>query len=241
MDLIDHAYTILPARKTPLRKEDPFTAISFDLFTELFHDCCNSQMENPRIAIAFANCFGGWTFCEQQVVRLMERGPNRVSAFLSVAWFPAAAQGQVTIKHQLRVPALTFSTEFYAFYDALSLCQHWLEQGVCDIAFAGAAETVGSPFLTKATGGDAVNDAAIWFALTREGGEPIHLKKGTPTNVEAVDIHANHVNGSPLQGACALPLLLLEARKNHPTMLRVPKHRALIRASEEGLELWRMN
>lgn len=100
MDLIDHACTVLPAHREPTRKEDPFTIISFDLFSELFDNGFTRyvQKENPRIAIAFANCFGGWTFCEPQVMRLIDQGPSRVSAFLSTAWFPAAAQGQITIR-----------------------------------------------------------------------------------------------------------------------------------------------
>jgi hypothetical protein len=61
-----------------------------------------------RLAIALANCYGGWTFCDPQIKKLIADGPGRVSAYLSVAWFPAAAQGQITIKNQLKIPALTF-------------------------------------------------------------------------------------------------------------------------------------
>jgi hypothetical protein len=241
MDLISHAYTILPACTTPTRKEDPFTVLSSKLFSELLDNglAAYVQREKLRIAIAFANCFGGWTFCEPQVMRLMEQGPSRVSAFLSTAWFPAAAQGQITIKHRLQIPALTFSTEFFAFYDALTLCDYWLKHNVCDVAFAGAAETVGSPFLARAMGSGIVNDAAVWFVLTRQGGETIYLKRGQPNEAHTVQIGGNHVDGSPLRGACALPLLLLKARLDRHKAFCVP-NRALIRTSQNGLELWRM-
>lgn len=241
MYLIDHACSIVPATVEPAREEDPFSLMAYDLFKPLYDKVCARHGRDTRIAIAMANCFGGWTFCDPQVRCLIEQGPRRVSAFLSVAWFPAAPQGRITIKEQLKVPALTFSAEFHAFYDALNVCRYWLEQGICDIAFAGATETVGSPFLSKAFGPGATHDAAVWFVLAEKGEEAVRLHPGAPSGpIAARDWTDDHVKGTPIRGACALPLLVLEARQDRPCALRAPG-RGLIHVSDHRLELWRQD
>lgn len=65
------------------------------------------------------------------------------------------------------------------------------------------------------------------------------MKKGQPADANTVEIDGNDVDGSPLRGACALPLLLLKARLNRPVALRVP-NRIFIRTDQNSLELWRM-
>lgn len=239
MYLIDHASQIVPAHAEPSREEDPFSLMAYDLFTQLHSKIRAQRGEDTRIAIAFANCFAGWTFGDPQLRRLIDRGPRKVSAFLSVAWFPAAPQGRITIKDQLRVPALTFSAEFHAFYDALAMCLFWLKRGVCDVAFAGAAETVGSPFLSKAFGPGVTNDSVVWFVLANEGDEAVRLHAGPPPDdIVAQVLNGDNLKGTSLRGACALPLMLLEARDNRPCALRVPQ-RALMRVDDQGIDLWR--
>ncbi len=68
MYLIDHIYEVVPANATPLQKEDPYTVMAYDLFTKLWNAVLAKRGNNIRLAIAFANCFGGWTFCEPQVL-----------------------------------------------------------------------------------------------------------------------------------------------------------------------------
>lgn len=216
--------------------------MAYEALLELLDHVRKIRGETVRLAIAFANCFGGWTFGEAQLHKLAEIGPRRVSAFQAVAWFPAAAQGQVTIKNQLMVPALTFSTEFYAFWDAMVTCKHWLDHNICDVALVGAAETVGSPFLTAALGTNYANDAVVWFALAAHGDETIRIHCGSPPEIMSSDIceEGGNVRGSPILGACALPLLMLEARKNRPCSLRIPL-RVLVHTNHQGLELWRLD
>lgn len=241
MYLIGHTSNIVPAKDVPSRKEDPFSAMANELFVQLLEDIRKRRGADVRLAITFANCFGGWTFCEPQAKYLLERGPGKVSAFLSVAWFPAAAQGQVTIKNQLPIPALTFSTEFFAFHDALTIGRQWLELGLCDVVLAGAAETVGSPFLVEALGPGAVNDVALWFVLAADGDGSdwlVRLHASPPPVLEAVEVTGQNFQGSPLAGSCALPLLLLAAMRNAPCALQVPD-RVVLRADKRCLELWR--
>lgn len=241
MYLIDHAYRVVPARAEPLRTEDPFTALAHPQLTGLLANVRARRGPDVRLAVTFANCFGGWTFCDPQARNLSERGPRSVSTFLSVAWFPAAAQGQVTIRHGLRVPALTFSTTFFAFHDALTVARHWLDTGSCDVVLAGAAESVGSPFLADAVGPDAVNDAAAWFVLAAAGEarEPVVRTPATPPPADGGTLVADAaVDGTPMDGACALPLLMLSALRDAPRTLRIPG-RAVIRAGHRSLDVWR--
>lgn len=238
MYLTDCSVTVVPTALQPAKEEDPFSVLSYDLFKPLYERVRRERGDRAKVAIAFGNVFGGWTFCDPQVRTMMDRGPGKVSAFLSVAWFPAATQGRITINEQLKVPALTFSTEFYAFFDALRTCQFWLEQGVCDVAFAGAAETVGSPFMSKAFGPTVTHDAAVWFVLTKNGSEAVRLHMGSPpSDLDAQTWQHDHVEGSPIRGACALPLLALEARRTQRAV-RFPG-RGAIRANSGALDLWR--
>jgi hypothetical protein len=241
MYLIDHALDVVPAIAEPAREEDPFSLMAYDLFKPLYEKVCEQRGKGVRIAIAIANCFGGWTFCDPQVRTLVNRGPKKVSAFLSVAWFPAAPQGRITIKEQLTVPAQTFSAEFHAFYDALTMCRFWLERGICDVAFAGATETVGSPFMSKAYGPDVTHDAAVWFVLAQEGEEALRIHAGPPpSDIATSSLSGDTFKGTSLRGACALPLLLLEVLRHRPRALRVPG-RALMYARDHSLELWRQD
>ena len=240
MHLLNHAVSVVPAATTSPQKEDPFSAMASQLLEGMLQNLFCERGQDTRVAIAFANCFGGWTFGEAQLRRIIEDGPSRVSPFQSVAWFPAAAQGRVTIKYQLRVPALTFSTESLAFYDALAACQFWLARDVCDIALAGAAESVGSRFLASAIGSRPTSDAAVWFALSSEGQEVIELHDHAPPHMKAIELKGDDICGSPIRGSCALPLLILGARRYPYCTFRL-KGRTLIRAERNRLILWRLD
>jgi hypothetical protein len=237
--LIGSASEVLEARAEPTREEDPFSVQAKEAFDRV---CADVLRERPgaRLALSIANCYGGWTFCDPQVERLVRQGPSRVSAYLSVAWFPAAAQGRITIGNQLKVPALTFSTEFYAFHDAMRVCRFWLSRGLCDVALAGAAETVGSPFLSAALGPGARNDAVVWLAFANDGEERVYLDEAHPAPPAGITetITSDFPLGTPLRGSCALPLLILEARARRPCTLDVAR-RMLVRADLRSLSLWR--
>jgi hypothetical protein len=239
MYLIASAHEVLEAAADATREEDPFSVLARSVFDRVCADVL-SKRRGARLAISIANCYGGWTFCDPQIKRLITDGPGRVSAYLSVAWFPAAAQGQITIKNQLQIPALTFSTEFYAFYDAMRVCRFWLKHGLCDVALAGAAETVGSPFLSSVFGPGARSDAVAWFAFANEGEERVRLDEDPPPSHPELSpaVVDEHPRGTPLSGSCALPLLILEAREQRPCTVEIPR-RMLVRADRGGVSLWR--
>jgi hypothetical protein len=239
MYLIGSASEVAQATVDPTRDEDPFSVLARRVFDRVCAQVL-PQRKGARLAVAIANCYGGWTFCDPQIKRLVNDGPGRVSAYLSVAWFPAAAQGRITIKNQLQIPALTFSTEFYAFYDAMRVCRFWLKHGVCDVALAGAAETLGSPFLSSAFGPGVRNDAVAWFAFANEGEERIRLdEEPPPVHPEASETIVDELpRGTPLKGSCALPLLILEARGRRPCTLEIPR-RMVVRADPRSVNLWR--
>jgi hypothetical protein len=111
---------------------------------------------------------------------------------------------------------------------------------VCDVALAGAAETIGSPFLSSVFGPGPRNDAVAWFAFAREGEERVRLdEEPRPTHPESSQtIDSELYRGTPLKGSCALPLLILEAREQRPCTLEIPR-RMVVRADRGGINLWR--
>jgi hypothetical protein len=240
--LIDQASAVLAAQDLPGRQQDPFSQLACSHVDGPLRAVRQRHGRDARIGLVVANCFGGWTFCDPQAGTLATRGPRAVSAYLSVAWFPAAAQGQITIGHHLRVPALTFSSRFFAFQDALAVAGHWLATGAYDAVLACAAESAGSPFLAGAVGPGAVNDVVVWFALAAEGGGTdtrLRLSRGAPPPLPATELSEPVYRGTPTDGACALPLLMLAALDSTPSAWRVPG-RALVHAHAGTLDLWRL-
>ena len=167
--------------------------------------------------IAFANSYGGWTFGQHQLEELAERGPKHVSAFQATAWFPAAAQGQVTINFGLKIPARTFSTEGLCYFHALKHARRMLKSGVCQHMFVGSAETFGTAWLRSSLNRDPAEDCATWLLVQSEDDEPgeeaiaLRYLDLSPASEEiARDL------AQPDGSSCALPIAIERVRIGGP-------------------------
>lgn len=227
----------------PSRNEDPFSLYAKELINELLA-WAFEHWKNPRIAIVFANCFGGWTFGEPQLKRLAASGRKRLSPHQAVAWFPAAAQGRVTIEYQLKCPAMTFSSEYFAFYDALQLARWWLKTGACEAVLAGAAESFGSAFLARSVHAGAScaisTDSCVWWVLASEGVHEVQTIDSGVAGVESALEESEYCAEVPLRGATALPLTALAALEEPPVRYRVPG-KYVVQASDGVLAIHRLD
>jgi hypothetical protein len=185
-------------------KEDSFSALAKKTFAKLLAEVGSADLHSA--GISFANAYGGWTFGQKELEELADRGPRHVSAFQATAWFPAAAQGQITIDFGLKIPARTFSTEGLCFYHALQHARRMLNTGTCRSMFVGSAECFGSPWLRNAFHLMHAEDCATWFFVRADGdhsaGDQIRLRyvvDPLPEDVLAADL------AQPEGSSCTLP------------------------------------
>lgn len=209
-----HRSIVRRAQPMPSRQEDPFSLMAYKA-TRCLLESVAGHPDAGRIGLTFANCMGGWTFCQPQAEKLVAMGPRVINSYMSTAWFPAAAQGQTTIKLDLQVPALTFSSHGTAFIDALVMADRWLRYGVTDMVVAVASESCGSSFLSTILGPRVWADAAVCLAVTR--GDPVGddwavSVAGTAARSEGQDsgYEGDAYRGTSVHGACAVALAMVD-------------------------------
>lgn len=105
-----------------------------------------NQMNADRIGVYIGNCFGGWTFNDPQLRLLHTNGIDDFSPFVGTAWFPAAPQGEITIKNKLRGHSKTFDSGRASGLTAIGYGARAVLQGRADIILAGGTEGLINPF-----------------------------------------------------------------------------------------------
>ena len=109
-------------------------------------------------------------------------GPTPMHAYQATAWFPAAAQGEVTIGLDLRGSAKTAAGRISGFGEALWLGRDALERDAVDLAVVGAVESLANGFVLRdwasaeplpSTG---PAEGAVVFALRRTGSGRARLR-----------------------------------------------------------------
>jgi hypothetical protein len=130
------------------------------------------EVASERVGVYVANALAGWSYGEEQLQRLVANGPEHVHAFQATAWFPAAAQGEITIATGITGPAKTFSGRSSAFGEAMLAGVTALTYGRVDAALVGAAECCTSAYLRWSSGlhtGSGLAEGAFFILLTRKG------------------------------------------------------------------------
>ncbi len=109
-----------------------------------------------RVGIFLGNDLAGWNYVHAQLERLIEsRDPLSIDPYVATAWFPAAAQGEITIAHGLLGHSKTFSAGYLSGGVALEYAARRVADGSLAVALAGGVEAPNAP--------------AILDALTAEG------------------------------------------------------------------------
>lgn len=152
----DELSSVLVAAKDPTHDSviPPGMAHRIDRFAALAISCINglrthipSEADPTRIGVFVGNVLAGWSYGAEQLAHLVEDGPEAVHPFQATAWFPAAAQGEITIFTGYKGPAKTFSGGRCCFGEAMLGAALAFASGAIDFAFVGMAESCGSPFL----------------------------------------------------------------------------------------------
>jgi 3-oxoacyl-(acyl-carrier-protein) synthase len=99
-----------------------------------------------RVAVTVGNVLGGWEFAERELRRLWVDGPRMISPYQATAWFPAAPQGQICIRHGLKGRARTFVCDRASGAYAIAHGADLIMRGQADLVLAGGTEQPLSPY-----------------------------------------------------------------------------------------------
>ncbi|RZS31177.1 beta-ketoacyl synthase-like protein [Herbihabitans rhizosphaerae] len=167
-----------PAVPAPLRRRiDRFAAVAHLAVNRVLADLPD-RPPRERIGVFLVNARAGWSYGEPELALLVDQGAEAMHAYQATAWFPAAAQGEVTIDLDLRGCAKTTAGRASGFAEALWLARDALERDAVDLALVGAAESLVNGFVLRdwpaeqALPDSGPAEGAVVFALRRPTDEP---------------------------------------------------------------------
>ncbi|VAX34947.1 3-oxoacyl-[acyl-carrier-protein] synthase, KASII [hydrothermal vent metagenome] len=105
-----------------------------------------SQENLHRAGIFAGNAIGGWLYGETELRDLYMEGREGVSPFMASAWFPAAPQGQISIKYGIKGYSKTVVADRASSLMAIAYAARTLNRGKNDFILAGGMEAPVTPY-----------------------------------------------------------------------------------------------
>ncbi len=105
-----------------------------------------SQENLKRAGIFMGNAIGGWLYGETELRDLYIEGREGVSPFMASAWFPAAPQGQISIKYGIKGYSKTIISDRASSLMAIAYAAKNLNHGKNDFILAGGMEAPVTPY-----------------------------------------------------------------------------------------------
>jgi len=103
-------------------------------------------VDKRRVGVFLGNDLAGWSYVHDQLLQMIEtRDPMTINPYVATAWFPAAAQGEITIAHGIVGQSKTFSAGFLSGGLALEYAARMVAGNVLDVALAGGVEAPDAP------------------------------------------------------------------------------------------------
>ncbi|MCA9406285.1 MAG: beta-ketoacyl-[acyl-carrier-protein] synthase family protein [Candidatus Omnitrophica bacterium] len=131
-----------------LKKIDVFSHMAL-VATELAIADAKIAMESEnlnRAGIFMGNAIGGWLYGETELRDLYIEGREGVSPFMASAWFPAAPQGQVSIRYGIKGYSKTVVADRASSLMAIAYGARTLNRGKNDFIIAGGMEAPVTPY-----------------------------------------------------------------------------------------------
>ena len=97
-------------------------------------------LDSTRIGVYFGVGIGGLATCENESVKLFERGPRRVSPHFITMMIPNMAAGLIAIAYGLHGPCLDITTACASSSNALGEAYRAIKHGYADAMVTGGAE-----------------------------------------------------------------------------------------------------
>ena len=99
-----------------------------------------AREESARIGIVMASSFGGLAYILENLSRLHQKGPSFVSAYVAIAWIPAALVGQLSIAYGVQGYSKTILNDAAGGIDAIGVGTRAIRRGDADLVIAGGFE-----------------------------------------------------------------------------------------------------
>ncbi len=128
--------------KYELKRIDRFTQFALVAATDAINlSGIDFSKEDPfKCGVILGSGIGGLHEIEEQVVRLIERGPDRVSPFTIPKLMLNAAGGAISIKYGLRGPNFTIATACASATNAMGDAFRSIQNGESDVVLTGGTE-----------------------------------------------------------------------------------------------------
>jgi 3-oxoacyl-[acyl-carrier-protein] synthase II len=104
-----------------------------------------SQEDPFRCGCILGSGIGGLHEIEEQHSRLLEKGPDKVSAFTIPKLMVNAASGQLSIQFRLRGPNAAVATACASATNAMGESFKMIQYGECDVMLTGGTESIVTP------------------------------------------------------------------------------------------------
>jgi 3-oxoacyl-[acyl-carrier-protein] synthase II len=104
-----------------------------------------AQEDPTRCGVILGSGIGGLYEIETQHTRLLEKGPDKVSAFTIPKLMANAASAQVSIQYGLRGPNCAVSTACASASNAIGDAMRLIQYGDCDVVITGGTEATVTP------------------------------------------------------------------------------------------------
>ncbi len=130
------------------RRNDRYTHFGFVAATQAVKDSgLRFDQENPdEVGVLIGSGIGGMLTYEQQLRRLVEGGPRRVSPFTIPALIGNICSGLVAIHYGLRGPNFGVVSACATATHAIGEAMHMIRRGDARVMIAGGAEAAVTPF-----------------------------------------------------------------------------------------------
>jgi 3-oxoacyl-(acyl-carrier-protein) synthase len=99
-----------------------------------------AQEDKSRAGFVLAANYGGVNYCVDNLVRLHQKGPSFVSAYLAIAWIPSAPAGQLSIFYGISGYTKTVVNDMAGGTDAIGEAFRAIRSGEADLLITGGAD-----------------------------------------------------------------------------------------------------
>lgn len=108
------------------------------------------KSERKHCGIMFGNNYAGWSYVEEQMYGLYAGDHQAINPYVATAWFPAAAQGELSIRNQIFGVSKTFSQDQLSSAVAIQYAMDMLALSKVDYTIVGGHESLISPLIQSA-------------------------------------------------------------------------------------------
>lgn len=127
------------------------------------------KVDPYRVSVIHGSGIGGMNELEQQALRLMTKGPSKVSAFTIPKLMVNAAAGNISIRYRAKGNSMAISTACASATHAMGAALAMIRRNESDVVFTGGSEAACSPLALAAF--------ASMKALSKRNDDPQHASR----------------------------------------------------------------